>query len=47
MHNFWKQEAVGLVDKQGTFTQDDRYAVQQFYNSVSYDGSRYVVGLPF
>ena len=29
VHNFWKQEAVGLVAKQGAFTQDDRYAVQQ------------------
>ena len=47
VHNFWKQEAVGLVDKQGAFTQDDRYAVQQFNDFVSYDGSRYVVGLPF
>ena len=47
VHNFWNQEAVGLVDKQGVFTQDDRYAVQQFNDSVSYDGSQYVVGLPF
>ena len=46
VHNFWKQEKL-IVDKQGAFTQDDRYAVQQFNDSVSYDGCRYVVGCCF
>ena len=47
VQNFWSQEAVGLVDKHSAITQEDRYAVQQFNDSVSYDGDRYVVGLPF
>ena len=45
--NFWEQEAVGLIDKTQSFTHDERDAVEQFNESVTFNSERYVVGLPF
>ena len=47
MQNFWKQEAIGLIDSDCVYTHDDRSAVSQFEKSVQYDGERYHVALPF
>ena len=47
VQNFWDQEAIGLIDKPKTFTQEERSAVEQFNDSVSFDGTRYTVSLPF
>ena len=47
VQNFWEQEAVGLIDKTQSFTHDERDAVEQFNESVTFNGERYVVGLPF
>ena len=47
LRKFWEQEAIGLVDSDVVFTQDERSAVSQFDNSVQFDGERYHVALSF
>ena len=47
VQNFWNQEAIGLIDKTELYTADEHAALEQFNESVKFDGERYVVGLPF
>ena len=47
LQNFWQQEAIGLIDSDCVYTQDERSAVTQFEKFVSFDGTRYCVALPF
>ena len=47
LQNFWKQEAIGLIDSDCVYTRDERDAIEQFKKSVQFDGTRYSVALPF
>ena len=47
LQNFWKLEAIALIDSDCVYTRDNCSAVSQFEKSAQYDGERYHVALPF
>jgi len=47
LQRFWNQLAIGLLDSDCVYTQNERSAITQFDKSVNFDGTRYCVSLPF
>ena len=47
VERFWDQDAIGLCSKGDSFTEEERFAVETFNNSVIFNGTLYAVSLPF
>ena len=44
---FWDLESIGIIDDQKDLSQSEKDAVQQFQESINFDGERYEVALPW
>ena len=47
IENFWRVEAIGIVDKENVFTRDEHRAVDIFEKTTTFKDGRYEVQLPF
>ena len=47
IENFWKIEAIGIIDKDEVFTRDEQRAVEIFEKTTTFKNGRYEVELPF
>jgi hypothetical protein len=43
LKRFWQLESLGIMDDPQEMSQDEKYVVQQFQESVNFDGERYEV----
>ena len=47
LKRFWQLESLGIDESEKGLTKDEESAMQQFKDSLVYDGERYKVALPF
>ncbi|RUA04969.1 MAG: hypothetical protein DSY43_05550 [Gammaproteobacteria bacterium] len=49
LKKFWELESIGISDEQQKkeMSGEEDYALQQFHSTISFDGERYEVGLPW
>ena len=47
LKNFWKLDAIGIVDKGTEPSLEENDAVHQFKEGLKFDGKRYEVSLPW